>query len=968
MKSQFGRRMITGNAVHFGKYPIFHLWILFVSGLVLPSQATPPSNLPVDLSNRSDVADFYRKQLVPIVPGRNWNGEYLSGNPGVSPEGYRASLITRLNALRALAGVPPLVRENLELSRKCQQAALMMSANAQFTHFPPPSLKFYTADAAEAALHSNLESSGSSDAIMVYLEDVFSPDAGQRRAILNPALTEAGIGWVPEQHGAADEPYYSGASVLWLSNSTSAFPARDGYVAWPPPGFVPRDLAVSDVWSFDTFGNVPNADLSDSTVSIRRNNELVPVEIAHRTSTSVVWTVPESKQRFDPRDEVCIVTISAPSLPTSITYRVVLFDPASDGEENVVLPPPFEIVAPSNSGSVSRVIAAGGKLFGAGKSGLLLARVAGRGWARAEIDSTETISAVAFGAHQYVASAGTKVFVSLDGLEWSPALAASVPSLSDLCYGAGVFVGTAPFAGIVRSANGDEWTKVASVSDVGSPAAVTFGQGVFVAVGYSGVILKSVDGEHWNKMTNPAGMGSLLNVVFAQGRFVAVGPHTILSSLNGEAWELVESDDGALFKGLTYGPGGFAVTGATGQAAGGKGASFILLSVDGAGWDGQRISTVPEISATVELPAHTIASFDGKFFVSDDAGAVQSSADLSSWRLETERLFAMSASIAFGSQTFVALDCDGTVFTSDIGRQWRKIADAGLSKPFSGAWCNAPLIWASGQFIATAPFPGLYTSADGSHWTRRVSSGFDHLAVLSDGYLATRAASLYWSTNLTDWKKTLDGGSAFTALCGGPGLNLAANSSGAIYRSLDGQSWEKVEGAIESWILDCVYGNGEFLALTGGGLMRSIDGKDWQALSTGGDLERIFFSGNQFYGVRAGAISGSQNGELWSDTRVGAPIHDLAAGNNRLVALGPDGTVLRSAPDPRVGFQNPSRPASLTWQSLLDFDYEIRYSDDLQTWISLPGLVSGTGGVVSMDLPSSVAEKRFYQLREVEKR
>jgi hypothetical protein len=135
-----------------------------------------------------------------------------------------------------MAGVPASVTFNASNNAKDQQAAVMLSANTNVSHFPPPSWKCYTADAAEAAQNSNVAVGyAGADAITGYIWDFGFENAavGHRRWLLYPQTQVMGTGDVPAQNGR--QP--ANANWVYDGNFNGPRPAtRTPFVAWPPAG------------------------------------------------------------------------------------------------------------------------------------------------------------------------------------------------------------------------------------------------------------------------------------------------------------------------------------------------------------------------------------------------------------------------------------------------------------------------------------------------------------------------------------------------------------------------------------------------------------------------------------------------------------------------------------------------------------------------------------------------------------
>src|ERR1051325_4119246 len=195
------------------------------------------------ITNREMVRQFFNlvhaaSDNVPM----DWSGSYVGCGPGTNSDVYLQAVVRRLNSFRAMAGVPAWIAFSNEYTRKAQLGALMMGANTNIDHFPPPSWLCYTADVAEAARNSNLAlGNAGPDAIDALIRDNGGNNAagGHRRWMLYPQTQKMGSGNVP------DTDTNPAASVLWVFD-THTFEARPGtresFVAWPPPGYVPYQV------------------------------------------------------------------------------------------------------------------------------------------------------------------------------------------------------------------------------------------------------------------------------------------------------------------------------------------------------------------------------------------------------------------------------------------------------------------------------------------------------------------------------------------------------------------------------------------------------------------------------------------------------------------------------------------------------------------------------------------------------
>lgn len=235
-------------------------------------QAPVPS---VDATDRERVANLYRQYYLPgnnVDPG--WTGSLDGGDPGTLSEAYRTATLQRINYYRAMCGLTSNLAFGAAEDGKCQQAALMMAAQGDISHTPPPSWKFYTADAAQACANSNIrldsvgdEGPGAVDRFIAD-DEANNTDVGHRRWFLYPDEGEMGSGAIPP----ADA--YAGTAAIWIMNFVPRPAGTPAFCSWPNAGYVPANL-VYRRWSFSYL----NADFSQATVSISKNGASIPVSL-----------------------------------------------------------------------------------------------------------------------------------------------------------------------------------------------------------------------------------------------------------------------------------------------------------------------------------------------------------------------------------------------------------------------------------------------------------------------------------------------------------------------------------------------------------------------------------------------------------------------------------------------------------------------------------------------------------------
>ncbi len=295
----------------------------------------------IDTTVRATVATAYLSTLVPstAVP-TGWTGNVSTGNAGSTTQAYQDAVALRINWYRPMAGIASAVTFSSTYNSGDQQAALMMSVNGQINHAPPSTWTNYTATGADAAAHSNLclEIPYIADpgCVANYIQDhgATNPDVGHRRWLLYPQTQNMGTGDVQP---AYPTPF---ANALWAIDShfSDARPAtRDGFVAWPPKGYVPYQV-VPGRWSF----SYPSADFTNAVVTMQRSGGAVAIRketpVAGFGENTLVW-VPDNidtnvstiwpKPVVDTPIVVTLTHVLVAGVDTTFSYTVTIFDPSS---------------------------------------------------------------------------------------------------------------------------------------------------------------------------------------------------------------------------------------------------------------------------------------------------------------------------------------------------------------------------------------------------------------------------------------------------------------------------------------------------------------------------------------------------------------------------------------------------------------------------------------------------------------
>ncbi len=249
-----------------------------------------------------------------------------------------------MNFFRAFAGVPGDITLNSTWNGEAQQGALMMSANDALNHHPPSSWTDYTSAGATAASSSNLALGNyGADAVTAYVADPGSNNAevGHRRWVLYPETEEMGTGDLPPNGTNDANP---SANDLWVFDFNHAYPTpRDGFVAWPPKGYVPYQF-VYPRWSF----SLENADFSAAKVTVSSGGKSIATTITSSTDNgygdnTLVWTLAGAADgttyaapSTDTTYTVTVSNVMLNNVAQSYTYSVIVFDPSVPGPDDIL--------------------------------------------------------------------------------------------------------------------------------------------------------------------------------------------------------------------------------------------------------------------------------------------------------------------------------------------------------------------------------------------------------------------------------------------------------------------------------------------------------------------------------------------------------------------------------------------------------------------------------------------------------
>ncbi|MBK7660285.1 MAG: hypothetical protein IPJ28_14645 [Betaproteobacteria bacterium] len=283
----------------------------------------------IDTSNLAAVVAAYNVYYNVAMPAVGFTGSTAGCNPGAISLAFQEWTISRINYLRAMAGVPGNTTLNGAINGQEQAAALIMAANGTLTHSPASNMLCYTAAGAAGAGSSNLALGGFTDSIPLYMSDPGSGNeiAGHRRWILHSRKSSFGLG---QASGGTN------ANALEVFNSGAAAPSLPNGIPWPPRGYVPLAIFPASLrWSF----GLPGANFAAANVTMSVNGNPLAATVISRTANgygdnTIVWSLPGGHSVT--KGSVYTVAISGITGAASSTYayEVRPIDPA-----DTVLPP-----------------------------------------------------------------------------------------------------------------------------------------------------------------------------------------------------------------------------------------------------------------------------------------------------------------------------------------------------------------------------------------------------------------------------------------------------------------------------------------------------------------------------------------------------------------------------------------------------------------------------------------------------
>lgn len=271
---------------------------------------------------RKKVLDDYKNiYLQSAVTNVGWTGNATNCDAGTIPDEVQNKVLSRINYFRKLVGLAGDITFDAAKNAKCQQGALMTTANGQLNHYPPSTWKCYTTEGKDACGNSNLYLGVTgSNAITGYIEDPGTSNnaCGHRRWIIYSKAKIMG-------HGST-----SNSDVLWVLGGSQTPAQLPEFIAYPPKNYVPAPLVFSK-WSFA----IPAADFTNATVSMRDSTgNNINLSVVSKSDNgygdnTIVWTPTGiiTNSAADIKYDVKIKDVKVGGVLKEYTYKVIIFKP-----------------------------------------------------------------------------------------------------------------------------------------------------------------------------------------------------------------------------------------------------------------------------------------------------------------------------------------------------------------------------------------------------------------------------------------------------------------------------------------------------------------------------------------------------------------------------------------------------------------------------------------------------------------
>jgi hypothetical protein len=437
----------------------------------------------------------------------------------------------------------------------------------------------------------------------------------------------------------------------------------------------------------------------------------------------------------------------------------------------------------------------GSRYIAVGRYGTLLISNDGENWTRLPFQDTHAyLSGITYGDFGYVIAADTKIFHSLDGVNWS-------------------LVQTFPKTGLRSVAwNGERYVA----------AGVSFA---------AHAIAESTDGVNWNPVNVDTPSTLRLNSIeWLNGRFMAVGSNGVLmTSHDGLQWEITYFDSAHDLYSVAWNGSHYFISAQhrysipfeVGQIFDG----FFYVSDDATEWRVKRPWPTRRTNRLTALGNHLLLLGESD---ADGAGGIAISEDKKLWHQVQTTANAIFADAAWNGSRFVAVGQAGHIETSDDGELWTP-RSSGITENLSG------VIWTGAQFVAVGDAGCALTSPAGVVWTKQNTGIVEDLYAVEQGsgllVASGRGGGLITSTDAVSWvqRDSATHSDILDILWDGARF-MTTGRSGSITQSADGANWSAIDTPYQDTLIRITWNGSQYLAKSDAyNFYTSTDGIHWEA-------------------------------------------------------------------------------------------------------------------------------------------
>jgi len=258
--------------------------------------------------------------------------------------------------------------------------------------------------------------------------------------------------------------------------------------------------------------------------------------------------------------------------------------------------------------------------------------------------------------------------------------------------------------------------------------------------------------------------------------------------------------------------------------------------------------------------------------------------------------------VAHGNGTFVAVGERGIIFKSPDGVVWSQQTSL-TNSLFDVTFANGLFVAVGGEFTSTTSFSGdIYTSPDGTHWTKRVSDTTQPLTGIAFGagrFVAVGPRLVFSvSSNGQTWAS--HSGPRANSIVFGASTFVVAGDNGELSTSTDGINWTSRTSGTTEHFYDVGFGNGFFVVVgANGAVLTSGTGEPWTVRNSGtaANLRSIAFMNGIFVATGdGGTILTSTLGATWnlSDSRETVDLLGVNGSDGVFAAVGTSGMIVTS--------------------------------------------------------------------------